>query len=915
MHIPGLFQQLAHCPEHSRRFSSLAMSIAMSLFFSTGNIPVATANEASPSNKSVIPQLSSEVIESAKTPERDWAEEYAFLEKEITKLKANHFNLERLEKEAARSSSVYKTTDQTPFDITLRRTKALLEHLQHEYENKPLPPALKQSTENLAAWEQAYTQKKPATPEAALTSYSELCKIRRKLAFSNPLLNFDKITFLTHYTQRQGRGEIHIVDQYLGFNAKAGGAPYILENPFSDQAVARKLLENTPVANGRQKGKKLENGSFLSLELSYDARKLYFAWTQAVHTKVTGKEDWTHNFGNYEGLMLRPPSYHHYYWAPERVYHIYSLDLDSGKLLQLTDGSYNTYDPCELPNGRLVYISEEQGGNQRCGGRWITAGLLHSMKQDGSDAYPLSFHETNEWHPSVNNEGMIVYTRWDYVDRDSDGAHHLWQTYPDGRDPRALHANYTTWRESRPWAELSYRAIPDSRKLVSVAAPHHGVAYGSLVLINPALPDDGGTSQLKRLTPEVRFPEAENAPGVAHKGDAYTAECYGTPWPLSEDFYLCVYAREDKNYGIYLVDSFGNKELIWQDKEVPCLDPIPFIPRKRPTIIPDMTTQSEDKRAKGEAPSDLAETLILNVYDTERPLPEGAKVKWLRVVNIFPKSTIFDNQPNIGMANQSIARGSLGIVPVEEDGSAFFTMPTNTNVYFQLLDEKMQAIHSMRSSTYAHSGERLTCLGCHENRSKTPDNKGMTTVKALKRPPSVLTPEPSGSYPLTFPRLVQPVLDKHCVSCHEQEKKAPRLDKNSYFVSVDKDGKEEKQNVPHGWSNAFNTLHKWGWCRHGGNGSHWTANKFNFTIPGDVGAKASKLIPFLEKGHHDVKLAQEDWHRLSLWIDLNTNFYGAYENTEAQSKGEIVLPRFGMPKVNPLTSAPLSSGKTLSARE
>ena len=62
---------------------------------------------------------------------------------------------------------------------------------------------------------------------------------------------------------------------------------------------------------------------------------------------------------------------------------------------------------------------------------------------------------------------MIVYTRWDYVDRDTNIAHHIWTCYPDGRDPRSFHGNYPERRESRPWMEMDIRAIPGSHKFVA----------------------------------------------------------------------------------------------------------------------------------------------------------------------------------------------------------------------------------------------------------------------------------------------------------------------------------------------------------------------------------------------------------------------------------------------------------------
>ena len=37
---------------------------------------------------------------------------------------------------------------------------------------------------------------------------------------------------------------------------------------------------------------------------------------------------------------------------------------------------------------------------------------------------------------------------------------------------------------------------------------------------------------------------------------------------------------------------------------------------------------------------------------------------------------------------------------------------------------------------------------------------------ALGRPPSTIVPGPEGSKPFSYPLLVQPVLDRHCVQCH-----------------------------------------------------------------------------------------------------------------------------------------------------
>ena len=62
------------------------------------------------------------------------------------------------------------------------------------------------------------------------------------------------------------------------------------------------------------------------------------------------------------------------------------------------------------------------------------------------------------------------------------------------------------------------------------------------------------------------------------------------------------------------------------------------------------------------------------------------------------------------------------------------------------------------------------------------------------------------------------------------------------------------------------------------------------TVPGRFGARASKLLDYLDSRHYGVKLSTEDFHRLTLWLDCNSEFYGSYENIEAQAHGEIVPP-------------------------
>ena len=680
-------------------------------------------------------------------------------------------------------------------------------------------------------------------PEPARRAlYLDARRLLREIAFTNPLLAIDKLLFITRH---DSAGVFHMCDQFYGCNAVPGGGLYVLCDPFGPNPRLTNLLENSVVQNGRLKGQKLEGGSFLSPEVSFDGKTILFAYSEAkAWPKYQGEEA--------------------YEWTPECSYHIFRCNADGSDLVQLTDGPWNDFDPCFLPNGRVVFISERRGGYLRCG-RHCPVYTMFSMRPDGSDMFCLSFHETHEWQPSVSNEGMLVYSRWDYVDRDTNVAHHIWSCYPDGRDPRSFHGNYPDKRESRPWMEMDIRAIPESNKFVAVTGAHHGHAFGSLVLIDYRVEDDGAMSQLTRLTPEVPFPEAEGRPIPQYM-------IYGTPWPLSEDDYLCVYDPDVKNRGIYWIDRFGNKELVYRDPAISCLSPIPLGPRTLPPVIPSQTAQAAEDAAN-DGPATVT---VMNVYDSDFAWPEGTTIERLRVIQLLPKSTHPPNQPRIGVGNQTNARAVLGTVPVEPDGSVHFEAPVGMPIYFQALDEQGLAVQSMRSVTYLHPGERLSCQGCHERKHRPPGQVDVVPM-ALRRPPSKIEPGVEGSNPFNYVRLVQPVLDRNCVACHREKK------------ALDLTGPIEGGN---GWTRSYTNLAgKYGFYFHVSNGSINTGvHGGSRTIAGQFGAKAAPLMKYLDEAHYGVKLSDDDFRRIALWLDCNTEFFGSYENTEAQARGELVPP-------------------------
>jgi len=793
-------------------------------------------------------------------------DEFSVLQKQIRQHK-NGRNKELARKVAEQTfnaESLIHDTDRDPVYVILRRTEALIKQLNKMADATDLSGHQRRLNEFKS--ENSTIDVDDLAARKKL--FDEVAKLRREISFSNPLLDFNKILFIKrHFNPGAEKKGNHMCDQYFGFHAIKGGGIFILDNPFSDNPTIRNVLENSVCENGRFKGRKLTSeGGFLSPELSFDGKTIFFAYTDIAED---GKR---------------------YVWTQDNTWHIFKVNVDGSHLQQLTDGITNDFDPCLMPNGRIMFISERRGGYGRCHGRPVPSFTLHSMNADGSDIVMLSPHETNEWHPTVGNDGMIIYTRWDYVDRGFNQAHHLWLTTPDGRDSRAIHGNFSPSERVRPHMELDGRAIPGSHKLIATAACHHGQAYGSLVLIDPRIEDDDAMAPVRRITPDQLFPESEIQ---GHTGPAG----YSSAWPLSEHFYLCVYdpqsrvdAGTSNNYSIYLLDAFGNKERIYQDVEISCLNPIPLRPREMPPVLPH-TIAVGKPLAEGEqfvqkdpeSIPEFGEVGLVNVYQSRYALPEGTTIKALRIIQLLPKSTPYASTPQIGYGDQKSARAILGTVPVQDDGSAYFKLPVNTPVFFQALDANGLAVQSMRSATYVHPGEKLVCHGCHDNRYRAPTRPKQYPV-AMKRKPSEITPDVDGSKPFSFPRLVQPVLDKKCVACHMKnaDKKAPDLRRRDPEADPAVELTRELKRL--NWYLSYHNLRPY--VTYFDNATFTTAR----TIPGQFGANASKLYQMLKKGHHGVELSKEEMHRITLWLDSNADFFGSYENLEAQARGEVVLP-------------------------
>jgi hypothetical protein len=644
--------------------------------------------------------------------------------------------------------------------------------------------------------------------------------------------------------------ENHCVNSHFAYYAYYNAGIYLLTgiksgNPVVVDFLKDAVIQSSPT-NNRLKGRKLAGGAFLSPEVSFDGKTILFAWTDSL----------------------------------DKTWHIMKVNRDGTNLVALTDGLSGQYfsplmdsrkedfDPCFLPDGRIAFISERRGGYGRCHTYEKATFTLYSMNADGTDMYPISYNETNEWEPSVANDGRLVYSRWDYVDRDDCIAHHMWTCYPDGTDPRSPHGNYplpqstmtgsgwTDGRFYRPNAEFQFRACPSpSTKYVATAGAHHSPIVGEIVLVDPNIADDGKMAQVKGVTTGITW-WWDGLDDANHN--------YATPWPLSEAVFLC-----GKGNDLIYRDKNGNEQVLYHDNNGwRPQDPIPLTARKAPPVLPPKTWQGQ----RSGLPDHLRATLtVMDVRVGDMALPAGTTIKSMRIVQVIPQFNPVINTPQVGYSSESLVRLSLGTVPVESDGSVYCEAPVAKEIYFQLLNEKGLAVRTMRAGTFVHAGEQLSCVGCHEDKWQAvpPFSPRIATQRA----PSKLAPEIGTTVePIGFYRTVKPVFDAKCTPCHTSQAKGPDMT----YASL--------ANYTFSWTGPGNPFVNGDILTplHGGSRS----------LPNQYGAVYSKLTAYCDSTHHNVKLTAQELRRITLWMDLNSNELCAYNAAKIadQKAGKIVWP-------------------------
>jgi hypothetical protein len=73
------------------------------------------------------------------------------------------------------------------------------------------------------------------------------------------------------------------------------------------------------------------------------------------------------------------------------------------------------------------------------------------------------------------------------------------------------------------------------------------------------------------------------------------------------------------NYGLYLLDAFGSKVLLYRDPAISCLSPRPLRPRDVPPVVPAGTLVGKPGAPPhGESPGRVVNSCLLPIYTLEK---------------------------------------------------------------------------------------------------------------------------------------------------------------------------------------------------------------------------------------------------------------------------------------------------------
>jgi hypothetical protein len=394
---------------------------------------------------------------------------------------------------------------------------------------------------------------------------------------------------------------------------------------------------------------------------------------------------------------------------------------------------YDDFDPCWLPDGRIVFASTRHPSMASVGA--VRTSNLYVMNVDGSGLHRITSERNGAEEPAIDPvTGRIVFARWWVnVDRPSDVTReglaredhlaltedraniwHAMSVNPDG----SLLKLYAGFPRTRAGTQTYKPAVMPDGKLLST--------FTRSLSLTPTI---GGTG-IRWFKPGVDFEH----PILGVQSDDDTSmqngiptPCAADPAPLSKSAILCSYSRDGQDFGIYACspDGSGLRKVV----DLPGtheLEPQALVRRRVPPVIPDAFPEIASELPPTEDPAtyyinDAFRFDCMNVFTNgavDEPMPDapvitkGAKIKFFMNVQ----------RRNIENADPSILIKSVDVLP--GGGVHEPDVPADVPLFEQLVDSAGRVLRTSSNGfahvtgmNYERIGGGTKCVGCHAGHS------------------------------------------------------------------------------------------------------------------------------------------------------------------------------------------------------
>lgn len=655
---------------------------------------------------------------------------------------------------------------------------------------------------------------------AASAELGRYTKLVREALLANPLLDFDKLLIVRRGEKSPRLGLVNNWESNSSLPHTGYDDEIDVLTGFKDDAVTRTRLFRP------------EGGRFVGdVDLHWDADRMLFSmpgsngrW-QICEVKADGT--------GFRELPL-----------------ILEKDVDN-------------YDACYLPDGRILFTSTAPFVGVPCVGGSSHVSNIYQYDPAKNAIRRLTFEQDHDWCPTVMANGRVMYLRWEYSDIPHFVSRILFHMNPDGTEQMEYYGSNSYWPNSIFYA----RPCPGtSTRFVGIVSGHHDVPrMGELVLFDVAQGRREAEGVVQRIPGRGKPVEPKILDGLV--GGSWPKFLH--PWPLSDKYILCsMKPSKAEPWGVYLVDVFDNMTLLHEEPGYALFEPIPLKKAPMPPAVPDKV----DPTAKDAVVS------ITDIYAGEglKDVPRGS-VKSLRVFTYqFAYHGMGGQVNRVGLDGPWDVKRIVGTVPVEADGSACFRVPANTPISVQPLDEKGRALQLMRSWMTPMPGEVLSCTGCHEHQNTAPPHRRSV---ALSKTPAEIQPWYGPTRGFSFKREVQPVLDAHCVRCHDGQARADGKVLPDFRLREEIHPACASDNYSKGTRFSPSYIALRSYVR-----GHTIESDIHLLNPCEFHAGTTRLMQILDRGHEGVKLDDEGYDRLVTWIDLNTPYHGTWNENVGMGK-------------------------------